>query len=287
MTVDSVSLANGILIPKIGMGTFPLKGKALRDTFRLAYSLGYRLFDSAWLYHNESDIRKTIEECDIPRETLFLTSKLHQDNLFYINKPNYHLVLRRKTIRKAFSDTLRRLGCSYLDLYLIHAPFENFTEMWDAISELYEIGEIRAIGVSNFEIRHLEKLIGRGSNFPLVNQIEINPYNYNKDLILFCKQHSIAIEAFSPFGRGMITRELLNDPILVEISKDKKKSVAQIILKWLVQQDIIAIPRSTNENRLRDNINVFDFVLSEDELSMISDLDKGICTVGGTIHKRK
>ncbi len=287
MSIESVSLANGVLMPKIGMGTFPLKGTVLRDTFKLGYSMGYRLIDSAWLYHNETDIRKIIEECEIPRETLFLTSKLHQDDLFYIYKPNYHVVFRRKTIRKAFSDTLKRLGSTYLDLYLIHAPFDNYVEMWEVLSELYENGQIRSIGVSNFEIRHLEKLIKAGNCIPFVNQIEINPYNFNKDLISFCKQHSIVIEAFSPFGRGMITKELLNDPVLVEISKVKKKSVAQVILKWLIQQDIIAIPRSTNENRMRDNISVFDFSLSEEELSLISDLDRGVCTVGGTIHLRK
>ncbi|WP_102691791.1 aldo/keto reductase [Rummeliibacillus pycnus] len=265
MTIHTVTLNNGVHMPKVGYGTFRVKdSEDLAEMVTLAIKEGYRHIDTAHIYGNEESvgrgIKKAIGEGIVTREELFVTSKVWNDGLSY-----------EDTIA-AYEESIRKLGLEYLDLYIIHWPGldDNYIEVYKALEELYNSKRVKTIGVSNFHVQHLEKLLANTSVVPAVNQIEFQPRLTQLDVREYCKKHGIQVEAWSPLMNG----EILNDPTLVEIAEKYQKSTAQVVLRWDLQNHVITIPKSMTPSRIRENIDIFDFNLSEDELGKISSLNE-------------
>lgn len=265
MIIHTVTLNNGVHMPKVGYGTFRVKdSEDLAEMVTLAIKEGYRHIDTAHIYGNEESvgrgIKKAIDEGIVTREELFVTSKVWNDGLSY-----------EDTIA-AYEESIRKLGLEYLDLYIIHWPGldDNYIEVYKALEELYNSKRVKTIGVSNFHVQHLEKLLANTSVVPAVNQIEFQPRLTQLDVREYCKKHGIQVEAWSPLMNG----EILNDPTLVEIAEKYQKSTAQVVLRWDLQNHVITIPKSMTPSRIRENIDIFDFNLSEDELGKISSLNE-------------
>ncbi len=259
MKIPTLQLNNGIRIPLLGLGTYKAHGDDLTSAVHTAIECGYRHIDTASFYNNEDDIGNTLRSIGTKRKELFITSKV------WNTEQGYHQAL------KAFDRSINKLQTDYLDLYLIHWPQPNSVETWKAMSELYEKGKVRCIGVSNFMIRHLELLITQSGTLPAVNQVELHPRLQQKELREFCKKHSIAVEAWSPLMRG----RAFAIPVIYELSQKYSKTPAQIILRWETQQNIIAIPKSTTLSRIKENMDIFDFTLTGKELQQLSDTDTG------------
>ncbi len=254
----------------------------MSETIGRAYELGYRHFDTAWRYHNEGLIAKALKENGIKREDVFITTKVNADGLFwggykyglhrYLNIRNF------KSIRSLVHESFDNLETDYVDLFLIHWPWPTTPKLWGELSRLYCEGRIRAIGVSNFLQPHLEALAERYDIKPTVNQFEISPLNTQKELIAYCQQRGIAVEAMSTFShyRSIEPRmEIIQHPLLQKIADKYGKSVVQVVLRWLLQQNIIMIPKTWNPNHLRENIAIFDFQLNDEDMREIDSLDKG------------
>lgn len=262
--LEYVVLNNGIKMPVIGLGTHTIKGWKMLQAVKYAKRAGYFAFDTAWLYKNERSLKIALKWNKIKRSDVFITSKLEWKQL-----------VNGATIEECFKGSLKRLGTDYIDLYLVHWPKpEYYLKIWEGITKLYNSGQIRAIGVSSFTEFHLEKIKEISDTLPAVNQIELHPLNNRRELVTYCKSRGIQIQAHSPFARGSAAGELLNSPILKSIADNHKKTVAQIILRWIVQQGFVTIPRSKNQNRLKENISVFDFVLTGEEMQMIDSLNQ-------------
>jgi len=253
------TLHNGVEMPSLGLGVFRVEdGQELIDAVKIAIKHGYRSIDTAAIYGNEvgvgQGIRKGMEDEGISREELFITSKVWNSDLGY-----------EATIA-AYEESLTKLGLEYLDLYLIHWPVEGkYKEAWKALETLYKEGRVKAIGVSNFHIHHLEELINDAEIIPMVDQVEYHPRLTQKELQTFCKEHNIQLEAWSPLMAG----QLLDNSELREIASKYGKSVAQIIVRWDLQNDVITIPKSTKEHRIVENANVYDFELLKDDMNRI------------------
>ena len=262
-------------MPAIGFGTAALPIDDIGNIITSAYEAGYRMFDTAWHYYNEKEIGSAFKQLNVTRKDIFITNKLHADNLFVGGRfRRFNIPIR--SVRKAFEDTLSKLQIEYLDLYLIHWPFRNYEHLWEEITKLYERGLIKSIGFCSFEPEHLERLKQVSGITPAVNQFEISPLNTRKTLIDYCKSNGIQVEAFSAFGVGRnkdVVPDIMSDKTLAEIAKAHDKTIAQIILRWLVQQDIIVIPRSKNSQRQKENIDVFDFHLSNEEMNVIDNMN--------------
>ncbi|QUG40293.1 aldo/keto reductase [Psychrobacillus sp. INOP01] len=258
------TLFNGVEMPILGLGVFRVEdGQELIDAVKIAIKHGYRSIDTAAIYGNEvgvgQGIRKGIEEGHVAREDLFVTSKVWNSELGY-----------EATIA-AYEESLAKLGLEYLDLYLIHWPVEGkYKEAWKALETLYKEGRVKAIGVSNFHINHLEELLKDAEIIPMINQVEYHPRLSQKELQTFCKEHDIQLEAWSPLMAG----QLLDNEELQEIAAKYGKSVAQIIIRWDLQNDVITIPKSTKEHRIVENADVFDFELTKDDMSRINNMNK-------------
>lgn len=280
--MEFVTLNNGIIMPLIGLGTYPYKGDELRSVLELCWNEGYRLFDTAWLYNNETVLGEFLQTKN--RNEVFVTSKLHVNQLYYYYNYRFNLGIRKTSVSKAYQGSCERLGVNQVDLYLLHAPFNNCCKLYASIVKLYDQGAMKAIGVSNFTEKDLAKLLSTTDVVPAVNQIEMNPLNSNRRLIDYCHSKGIVVEAFSPFGRGMLTKEIIENPVLSEIGKKNNKTVAQVVLRWLTQQGIVAIPRSNKIEKIRQNISVFDFKLTDAEVDAIYGLNKNIHTIGGKIR---
>lgn len=265
----SFTLHNGVKIPSIGLGTFLTPdGQTAIDSVKYAIQIGYRHIDAAARYDNEisvgQGIKEGIAESGITREDLFITSKV------WNTKRGYHSTL------EAFEKTLNELALDYLDLYLIHWPassnqFENWEEInletWRAMTELYQKGKIKSIGVSNFMPHHLEALM-KTEVKPMVNQIEFHPGMMQQETVTYCKQNQIQVEAWSPLGRG----RLFDHPTLKALSEKYHKSIAQICIKWCIEHDVLPLPKSVTASRLEENFNVFDFTLSSEDIEAIDAL---------------
>ena len=265
MSEQTVSLNNGVKMPAVGYGTFRVKDSdELAEMVTLAIKEGYRHIDTAHIYGNEESVRlgikKAIDEGIVTREELFVTSKVWNDGLTY-----------EETIA-AYEESIQKLGLEYLDLYIIHWPGQNdnYIEVYRALEELYNNKRVKSIGVSNFHVHHLEKLLANTSIVPAVNQIEFQPRLTQVEVREYCKEHGIQVEAWSPLMNG----EILNDSTLVEIAKKYQKSPAQIVLNWDLQNDVITIPKSMTPSRIRENLDVFDFTLTDEELEKISSLNE-------------
>lgn len=265
LTNEIVQLNNGVQIPAVGYGTFRVKDSdELAEKVTLAIKEGYRHIDTAHIYGNEESvgrgIKKAIDEGIVTRDELFVTSKVWNNGLTY-----------DETLA-AYEESLQKLGLDYLDLYIIHWPGQDdrYIEVYKALEELYNNKRVRTIGVSNFHVHHLEKLLKQATIVPAINQIEFQPRLTQVGVREFCKKHGIQVEAWSPLMNG----EILNDPTLIEIANQYNKSTAQIILKWDLQNDVITIPKSITPSRIRENIDIFDFTLSREDLEKISSLNE-------------
>ncbi|MCD2501140.1 aldo/keto reductase [Clostridium sp. NSJ-145] len=251
-------LANGVDIPSIGFGTYKLgEEQEVIDKVKLALNLGYRQIDTASFYGNEEGVGKGIAESGIDRKDIFLVTKLWNDDHGY-----------EETIN-AFNKSIKKLGVDYLDLYLIHWPNKLNSETWRAFEDLYKEGKVRAIGVCNFKIGHLEELKKTAKIMPMVNQIEIHPCKTQKETIEYCNENNIQVVAWGPIMRGKI----LSLPLMLELSEKYNKSIAQITLRWHIQNGVIPIPKSSNEERIKANIDIFDFDISSEDIKKIDELN--------------
>lgn len=253
-------LSNGVKMPSIGFGTYKSgNDEETAKIIRYALKIGYRQIDTASFYGNEVGIGNGIKESGINREDIFLVTKLWNDDHGY-----------DKTI-EAFNKSLERLQVDYIDLYLIHWPNKLNSETWKAFEHLYKTGKVKSIGVCNFKIGHLEELKKTAEIMPMVNQVEIHPQSSKNDMLRYCEENNIQLVAWSPIMRG----KLFSNELILGLAEKYKKTIAQIILRWHVQRGIIPIPKSSNEGRIKENLSIFDFELSNDDMSIIDSLNEG------------
>jgi methylglyoxal/glyoxal reductase len=263
---DKTVLNNGVEMPWMGLGVFKVEeGPELVNAIKSAIKLGYRSIDTAAIYGNEEGvgqgIREGIAEAGISREDLFITSKVWNSDLGF-----------ESTI-EAYETSLQKLGLEYLDLYLIHWPVEGkYKDAWRALETLYKEEKVRAIGVSNFQVHHLEDLLKDAEVKPVINQVEYHPRLTQQEVKAFCRENGIQLEAWSPLMQG----QLLDNEIIASIAEKHDKSAAQVILRWDLQNGVITIPKSTKENRIAANSAIFDFELSGDEMEQISSLNQNL-----------
>lgn len=261
---DTTTLHNGVKMPWFGLGVFKVEeGPDLVNAVKTAIKHGYRSIDTAAIYGNEEGvgqgIREGLKEAGISRDELFVTSKVWNDDLGY------------ESTLAAYETSLKKLGLDYLDLYLIHWPVEGkYKDAWRALEALYKDGRVKAIGMSNFQIHHLEDLMKDAEVKPMINQVECHPRLTQKDLKSFCQEHGIQMEAWSPLMQG----QLLDNTELTEIANKYNKSIAQIILRWDLQNGIVTIPKSTKEHRIVENASIFDFELTSEDMEQIDSLNQ-------------
>lgn len=262
MKQPMITLANGVEIPQLGFGTFKVDdGQQVIDSVREALQVGYRHIDTAAVYGNETGVGQGMKESGVPREEIFLTSKVWNSDQGY-----------EETLQ-AFADTLEKLGTDYLDLYLIHWPktTEKTAATWKAMEELYAAGKIRAIGVSNFKEHHLNALFETATVKPMVNQVELHPQLAQPELVAFCQEHGIAIEAWGPLMQGKV----FSIPLFKELEEKYQKSIAQIVIRWHLQKGFIPMPKSITPSRIESNFDVFDFELSREDMAAIDAYNTG------------
>jgi 2,5-diketo-D-gluconate reductase A len=260
--VPRVELSDGNTIPQLGMGVWQVEPEITARVVRDGIEAGFRLIDTAEGYHNEEGVGEAIRSAGVPREELFITSKLRNGG---------H---DRDAALRSFDDTMKALGLTTLDMFLIHWPVPSqgkYVEAWKTLIELRDQGRVRSIGVSNFNPDHLERIVRETGVTPVVDQVELHPHFQQRDKRDALTQMGVHIECYSPLGSG----EVLKDRAIAAIGEKHGKSVAQTIIRWHLQQGLIVIPKSTHAERLRDNLDVFDFELGADQMRQIESLDKG------------
>ncbi|MGE7022914.1 aldo/keto reductase [Solibacillus cecembensis] len=256
---DTIKLNNGINMPGMGLGVFQVANDATAEIVKNAIEVGYRSIDTAAIYGNEAGVGEGIKQAlasmNLKREDLFITSKVWNAGLSY-----------DETVA-AYEESLQKLGLEYLDLYLIHWPGKNkYAESWTALEDLYKAGKIKAIGVCNFNISHLQDLLKTARVTPVINQVEFHPRLQQVELRAFCKEHNIQLEAWAPLMQG----GLLEDSTIAEIAKKYGKSISQVILRWDIQNGVVTIPKTVSKERMVQNASIFDFSLTEEELQIIN-----------------
>jgi len=256
----TVQLTNGVEMPYFGLGVFKTEeGSEVENSVKWAIESGYRHIDTAAIYKNEKGVGNAIKDSKVPREELFITTKVWNDNQ------------RNGTVMEGFEQSLELLQTSYVDLYLIHWPVVGkYKATWKVMEEIYRSGRAKAIGVSNFLQHHLEDLFKIAEIKPMVNQVECHPYLVQQSLIDFCQSHKIVFEAWSPIMRGAVN----NIPLMQELSEKYKKTPVQITLRWDLEKGIVTIPKSVHKERIISNADIFDFELSKDDIKRIDALDK-------------
>lgn len=258
--MQTVTLNNGIEMPILGFGVFQIADPhECEQSVYDAIMAGYRLIDTAASYLNEEAVGRAIKRSGVAREELFITTKLWVQDTGY------------ERTKKAFEKSLNRLQLDYLDLYLIHQPYGDVHGSWRAMEELYREGKVRAIGVSNFQPDRLIDLIIHNEVVPAINQVETHPFNQQIESAAFMKEHKVQIESWAPFAEGK--NDLFHNDILVSIAGKYNKSVAQVVLRWLTQREIVAIPKSVRKERIIENFNIFDFELCQEDMESITALD--------------
>lgn len=256
------TLNNNVSIPQVGFGVWKVPDEEAAAAVEQAFRAGYRLIDTAKIYGNELGVGQAIANSAIPREELFITTKVWNADQGYENT------------LKAFDTSLEKLGVDYVDLYLIHWPtpkFDLYVETYKALETLYKEGRTKAIGVCNFDIEHLERIMEECDVKPAVNQVEFHPYLQQKELREFCKKHDIQIEAYSPLMNGTY---IMDNEVIQEIAEQHGKTPAQIILRWHVQNDVVVIPKTVTPSRMKENLDVFNFDLTEADMERIAALDR-------------
>ncbi|MCU1616558.1 MAG: 2,5-didehydrogluconate reductase [Frankiales bacterium] len=262
-SVPTITLNNGVEIPQLGFGVFQIPPEETAEATLAALEVGYRHIDTAEMYGNEKEVGEAIRRSGIPRDRVFVTSKLNN---------GFHA---RDAALEAFDGTLKALGFDRLDLFLIHWPLPgidvDYVETWKAMEEIYASGRTRAIGVSNFKPHHLRRLFGGSEVRPAVNQIEVHPYLAQDDVRAFDADHEIVTEAWSPIAQGKV----LDDPAIVAIAGRLGRTPAQVVLRWHIQRGDVVFPKSVDRKRMGENFALFDFELGEEDMASITGLDRG------------
>jgi 2,5-diketo-D-gluconate reductase A len=263
-TVPSITLNDGNAIPQLGFGVFQIEPKDTAKAVSEALEVGYRHVDTAEMYGNEKQVGEAIRSAGLDRRDVFVTSKLSNG----AHEPG--------DARMAFDATLSELGFDYVDLFLIHWPLPtlydgDFVSTWKTLEEFHSDGRARSIGVSNFQVAHLERLAAEADVVPAVNQVELHPYLRNADVSAYCEAHGIAVEAWAPIARGRV----LDDPVIVEIARAAGRTPAQVVLRWQIQRGRIVFPKSVTPWRMKENFGLFDFELGSEDMDAITTLDRG------------
>jgi 2,5-diketo-D-gluconate reductase A len=259
--MQTVTLNNGVEMPVLGFGVLQIPDDETEKAVLTALDVGYRLIDTAALYQNEEAVGRAIAESGIPRDELFITTKV------WVQNSGEHNTLQ------SFNSSLQRLRLDYVDLYLIHQPYGDYYSEWRAMQDLHKDGRARAIGVSNFHPDRLVDLITHNEITPAVNQIETHPFYQRAEDQRIMSEHGVQIMSWGPFARGK--NDLFTHPGLTSIAEAHGKSVAQVVLRWLNQRDVVVIPKSANPERITQNIQVFDFTLTDNEMVQVAHLDDG------------
>jgi len=260
--MEFLTLSNGVKMPLEGFGVFQVPDSAQCEQAVLdAIEVGYRLIDTAAAYMNEEAVGNAIKKCGVPREELFITTKLWVQDASY------------EEAKKAFQSSLDKLGLDYIDLYLIHQPMGNYYGAWKAIEELYKVGVIRAIGVCNFYPAILADFCETVEIKPMVNQVELHPFFQQNDSLENMKDYGVQPEAWGPFAEG--NHGIFTDPTLIAIGEKYGKSAAQVVLRWNVQRGVVVIPKSVHKERMEQNIDIWNFELSNEDMEIISKMDIG------------
>ncbi|MCF2648454.1 aldo/keto reductase [Niallia sp. Sow4_A1] len=260
--MNDVTLNNGLKMPQLGFGVWQVPDEEAALAVTNAFKVGYTSIDTAMVYRNEQGVGKAIKDSSIPREDLFITTKVWNSDQGYEN-----------TLR-AFDESLERLGLDYVDLYLIHWPtpqFDEYVDTYKALEKLYRDGRVKAIGVCNFEMEHLERILNECEVKPVLNQVECHPYLAQNELKEYCAKHDIFVEAWSPLDQG---GEVLQDAVIQQIAVAKGKTPAQVVLRWHLQNNTIVIPKSVTPSRIEENFQVFDFELTNEEMKQINELNR-------------
>lgn len=260
--MENVILNNGVKMPLLGFGTYLLQdGYQCEQSVLNALNIGYRLIDTAAAYYNEESVGRAIKKSTVKREEIFVTTKFLPADLGF------------EKAKRACEASLKKMGIDYIDLYLIHLPQGDLNSSWTAMEELYKEGKVRAIGISNFNMDQIHDLLKRHSVVPAVNQVETHPFSQKTEMQKALKSQGIQLECWAPFAQGK--NNLFNNEHLKVLSSKSNKSIAQVVLRWLIQKEVVAIPKSANVSRINENFNVFDFELSADDMAIIKSLDKG------------
>jgi 2,5-diketo-D-gluconate reductase A len=261
-TVPTITLNNGVEIPQLGFGVFQIPPDQTAEATRTALEVGYRHIDTAQMYGNEKGVGEAVRNSGIPREEVFVTSKLNNNRQ------------SRDDILRSFDESLAQLGFDQLDLFLVHWPLptvSDYVARWKVMEEIYAGGRVRAIGVSNFQPHHLRNLFGSTEVRPAVNQVEVHPYLANDEVRAFDADHEIVTEAWAPIAKGKVS----DDPVIKEIAERLGKTPAQVTLRWHVQRGDVVFPKSVTRSRVEENFAIFDFELDEAAMAAISGLDRG------------
>jgi 2,5-diketo-D-gluconate reductase A len=259
--IPDITLNNGVRIPQLGFGVFQIKPEDTAEATLLALEAGYRHIDTAEMYRNEKGVGQALRQSGLNRADVFVTSKLNN---------GFHA---RDAALKAFDETLAALGSDYVDLFLIHWPLPgvgDYVETWKAMAEIYQSGRAKAVGVSNFQIAHLQRLLDETDLVPAVNQIEVHPYLTQDPLRAFGALHGIATEAWSPIAQGNV----LGDSVIKDVAERADRTPAQVTLRWHIQRGDIVFPKSTHKERIEENLALFDFELPEADMAAISGLNR-------------
>ncbi|WP_308422814.1 aldo/keto reductase [Paenibacillus nasutitermitis] len=258
---DRARLHNGVEMPWLGLGVYQMdEDKQVVEAVQSALSLGYRSIDTATLYQNETGVGEAVASSGIAREEIFITTKVWNSDQGY------------ESTLAAFETSRRKLGLDYIDLYLIHWPVKGkYKDTWRALEKLYAEGAVRAIGVSNFQPSHIEDIMADSQVIPMVNQVEYHPKLAQKPLLAFCQFHGIQLEAWSPLMNGK-----LDDPLLHQIAAQYGKTAAQVVLRWDLQNGVVTIPKTVHPGRMKENMDLFDFELSPQDMALISQLDQSV-----------
>jgi diketogulonate reductase-like aldo/keto reductase len=267
--IPLLPLNNGVRIPQLGLGTWRMRDEAeCQQAVRWALELGYRHIDTAQIYGNEQFIGGAIKESGVARKDLFITTKIWNDNQ------------GEGDLEPSLGESLEKLQTNYVDLLLLHWPLPGRGPAWRKMEQVAEAGKTKAIGVSNYTIRHLKELLSECSIKPAVNQVELHVFLQQPELVRFCQDNGIVVEAYSPLAHG----ESMNDPILGKLARRHGKTPAQLMLRWCVQKGLVVIPKSTHKQRLQENSAIFDFELTDKDLSELAKLERGFRTSGDPTH---
>ncbi|HHW37055.1 MAG TPA: aldo/keto reductase [Bacillales bacterium] len=257
---DCTVLHNGVKMPWLGLGVYKVEdGKEVENSVHSAIEAGYRSIDTAALYQNEAGVGQAVKDSGVQREEIFITTKVWNDRQGY------------ESTLQAFEESRKKLGLEYIDLYLIHWPVTGkYLDTWRALEKLYKDGYVRAIGVSNFQVHHLQDIISNFEIKPMVNQVEFHPRLTQREVLSFCRENKIQLEAWAPLMRG----RLMENPTIVKLAEKYDKKPSQIILRWDLDTEVVTIPKSTHADRIRENADIFDFQLEESDIEEINALNQ-------------